>query len=82
MGVAVKKAELDRAGRAGKMVEDRALIHAIAAPGPGQTQYFHLSPKAGEQLSLSGGELDLAVQRVPSPALFGRGITIEERLVA
>ncbi len=35
-----------------KSLENRALVHTIAAPRAGQAEHFHLADKAGQNLAL------------------------------
>jgi hypothetical protein len=70
ISVAILKAEIDRRSGLGEMIEDRALIHAIAAPCAGQAQHPHLAAKTAEQLALRVGELDCVVQGRPAPAML------------
>ena len=78
MCVAIEKAELDGASRLSEMVEDRALIHAIAAPCAGQAEHFHLALETGEQLPLRFAEPHRCMNSSPSPAMFFRAVLGEE----
>ena len=70
MSVSIEKAELDRAGRLSEMVEDRALIHAIATPRAGQAEHFHLALETGKQLSLVFAQPHCRMDTSPSPAML------------
>ena len=80
--VAVEIADLNRRSGAGEMIEDRALIHAIAAPRPGQAKHFHLPLKARQQLPLRLGELDGRMDIGPAAAMFIGAVRREELVVA
>ncbi len=63
------------------MIEDRALIHAIAAPRSRQADDGHSSLKAFEQGELILGEPNPRVHRIPAIALKRVGESIEEFVI-
>src|SRR5438105_2544911 len=65
----------------GEVVEDRALVDAVARPGPGQAEHRHPPLEPAEQGLLLGGQADAPVHRLPSRPLGLRRITIQERSI-
>ena len=76
--IAVEVANLDlRAGRS-KVLEDRALVDTVAAPGPREHHHGHPPRKRAEQLGLFHGERNLAAKRVPPLPLIRRGVLLKK----
>ena len=63
------------------MVKDRALVDAVATPGTCQTDHRHSPCEAANQFTLRGREGEARMHRVPSHALRGCRILIEEFIV-
>lgn len=63
------------------MIEDRALIHAIAAPRSRQADDGHSALKAFEQGELIVSEPNPRVHRIPAIALKRVGESIEEFVI-
>src|SRR5438067_8367628 len=74
MIVAIQVADLDDRGGRGEMLENGALVDAVAAPGAGQTKDIHLAAEAAEQLTLRAGERNLRMQLPPAFLLILIGI--------
>lgn len=63
------------------MIEDGALIHAIAAPRSRQADDGHSSLKAFEQSALIVGKPNPRMHRIPTIALKRVGESIEELII-
>ena len=70
------------AGRAREMIEDRALIHAVAAPSARQAEHFHRAAKARQQLALGVGQANRAMDGGPPAAMLFGAELCQKRLVA
>jgi hypothetical protein len=72
MLIAIDEAKIDLAGvGGGDVVEEGALLHAVAAPDSAHDQDVHLADEAGEQIAMRGGERDAGVEIGPAPLLLG-----------
>jgi hypothetical protein len=72
--VAVEEAEVDRRRGPREVVEDRALVDAVAAPRPGQAEHRHPPREAAEQARCSAGQAEPRMHRVPPRPLRGRRV--------
>ncbi|MBX3411132.1 MAG: IS5 family transposase [Pirellulales bacterium] len=79
--IAVEITHLDLVGRLGKVLEDGALLHAIAAPGPRQAQDLHLADESGEQRALLLRERHAPVERLPAFAMLVRAMLGEKVVI-
>src|SRR5262249_44046064 len=61
-----------------EVIEDRTLVNAVAAPGPGQTEHGHPPREPAEQGGLLAGQTELRMHRVPTAALRGRRMLVEK----
>src|SRR5437016_2310787 len=68
MLIAIEVADTDDRHRQGEVLEDGALIDAIAAPGPRQAKDVHLAPETPQQRALLPCQVHLLIE-LP-PALF------------
>jgi hypothetical protein len=63
--------ELGRVGR-GDVVEERALLDAVAAPDAADDEHLRLAGEGAEQLPLGVGQADGLVELLPPPLLLRR----------
>ena len=66
----VEEAEIDLRRCGGEDVEDRTLLHAVAAPRPSQTQDRHRPRERRQQCALGVAELDLSPKVAPALAMI------------
>jgi len=65
VGVAIEEAQVDLIRCLGKSLQDRALIHAVAAPGASQAQDAHLTNESAQHRPLVRTQLNLLVNLLP-----------------
>ena len=69
--IPVEESQVDRIVRRGdEVVEDRALVDAVSAPGSGDDEHFHFSDKARQDLQLNVRQVDLFVNGGPTLLLI------------
>ena len=84
MLITVEESQVDRIVRRGdEVVEDRALVDAVSAPGSGDDKHFHFSDKARQDFQLSRRQVDLFMNDGPTlllifGAVFGEEVGIAE----
>src|ERR1700729_3561224 len=81
MSIAVDEAKLDRGRGTGEMIENRSLVHAIAAPRAGEAQHFHFALESFQKLNLRFGELHRRMHAGPTAAMFLGAMHGEELIV-
>ncbi len=83
MLIPVEESQVDGSVRCGdEVVEDRALVDAVSAPGSGDDEHFHFSDKARQDIQLSGRQVDLLVYGGPTLLLIFGAVSGEEVGVA
>lgn len=82
--IAIEESQVDRAVcRGDEVVEDRALVDAVSAPRSGNDEHFHVSDKAGQDIALSGRQVDLFMNGSPTlllifGAVFGQEVGVAQ----
>src|ERR1700733_9297958 len=81
MHVAIEIAHYNARASFDKSLENRALIHTVAAPCTGQTKDFHFAHKAGKNFALFESQLHSLVNGRPAAAMVFAAMSNQEIVV-
>jgi hypothetical protein len=69
--IAIDETQVDLFGvGVGDAGEERALLHAVAAPDAADDKHVHFADEAGDEIALGGGQCDRGGEIIPATLLF------------